>query len=262
MYILIVLIAFLATIIGSISGIGGGVVIKPVMDAISGLPMSTISFLSGTTVLSMTIVSLLRNIKEPKKPRAKIVIPLSIGSVLGGILGKQVFQMVSVAAGNSNGVGMVQNIIMVLLTSMVFIYIQKKSCIKTHTIENPLVSIVLGLFLGLFSAFLGIGGGPINIMALSYFYSLDSKLSALTSLAIIFFSQTSNLITNLVSKSVPPFDVKLLTLMILAAVCGANIGRIVNKKIDNRMVDRLFQALMVIIIALSLFNAIRFGLAL
>ena len=61
MTVIVVITAFIATILGSISGIGGGVIIKPVMDAILDLSASTISFLSGTTVLTMTIVSLLRS---------------------------------------------------------------------------------------------------------------------------------------------------------------------------------------------------------
>ena len=39
------LISLGATTAGAISGIGGGVIIKPVLDAVSGLPVSTISFL-------------------------------------------------------------------------------------------------------------------------------------------------------------------------------------------------------------------------
>ena len=61
MQAVIALTVLIATVLGSISGIGGGVIIKPVMDAISGLSSSQISFLSGTTVLTMTIVSLLRS---------------------------------------------------------------------------------------------------------------------------------------------------------------------------------------------------------
>ena len=55
------LVAILATTIGGISGVGGGVIIKPVMDAVSGLPVATISFLSGCTVLAMTITSMVRS---------------------------------------------------------------------------------------------------------------------------------------------------------------------------------------------------------
>ena len=44
------LVCLLATMAGGISGVGGGVIIKPVMDAVSGLPVAEISFLSGCTV--------------------------------------------------------------------------------------------------------------------------------------------------------------------------------------------------------------------
>lgn len=37
-------ICICATTLGAISGIGGGVIIKPVMDAVSGMSVSTISF--------------------------------------------------------------------------------------------------------------------------------------------------------------------------------------------------------------------------
>ena len=39
------IICVAATVIGSISGVGGGVIIKPVMDAVSGMSVSSISFL-------------------------------------------------------------------------------------------------------------------------------------------------------------------------------------------------------------------------
>ena len=55
------LICLAATTAGGISGVGGGVIIKPVMDAVSGMGVATVSFLSGCTVLAMTITSMLRS---------------------------------------------------------------------------------------------------------------------------------------------------------------------------------------------------------
>jgi uncharacterized membrane protein YfcA len=47
-------VSFFASVIGSICGIGGGVIIKPVLDAVGLYSVSTISFMSGCIVLSMT----------------------------------------------------------------------------------------------------------------------------------------------------------------------------------------------------------------
>ena len=89
------LVVLIATIAGSISGIGGGVLIKPVMDAAFPLTTSQISFLSGTTVLTMTIVSLLRSRKDLKLDLRTLM--LAIGGAIGGIAGKQVFDIVKKA---------------------------------------------------------------------------------------------------------------------------------------------------------------------
>ena len=58
--IIFVLVAFLASVIGCICGIGGGVIIKPVLDAFGLYSVSTISFMSGCIVLSMTTYSVVK----------------------------------------------------------------------------------------------------------------------------------------------------------------------------------------------------------
>ena len=52
LYILFWIVSFGASIAGAICGIGGGVIIKPTLDAFGVLSVSTISFLSGCTVLA------------------------------------------------------------------------------------------------------------------------------------------------------------------------------------------------------------------
>lgn len=255
---LFAIVVFVATVVGSISGIGGGVLIKPVMDAAFDLSTSQISFLSGTTVLTMTIVSLFRSRKELKLDLRTVM--LALGGAVGGIAGKQVFDIVKKAAGNDAFVGLVQNIIMVLLTGMVFVYTMKKASIKTKNFKNPIFSLIVGLFLGVLSSFLGIGGGPINLMVLSYLFSLDTKTSALSSLFIIFFSQVFSLCTSLITNTVPSFDWTILLMMMVCAVVGSTLGRTFSKKMDNKAVDKLFMCLMAVIIALSIFNCVKFGM--
>ena len=49
--IILFIISLLASVVGAICGIGGGVIIKPLVDALNIMPVSEISFLSGCTVL-------------------------------------------------------------------------------------------------------------------------------------------------------------------------------------------------------------------
>ena len=60
MEILVLCIAFGASIVGAICGIGGGVIIKPLLDAFGIASVAEISFLSGCTVLSMSCYSVVK----------------------------------------------------------------------------------------------------------------------------------------------------------------------------------------------------------
>lgn len=259
MIVIVALTVFVATILGSISGIGGGVLIKPVMDAVSGLSTSVISFLSGTTVLTMTVVSLLRSRKGPVRIDRRGTF-LAIGGAVGGLLGKMIFSYMIASVSNRNMVALVQNIIMVILTVSVFFYVRNKARIRMLNIVNPMLCTLIGLFLGVASSFLGIGGGPINIMFLSYFFSMDSKTAALNSLYVIFFSQAVSLISSIVTASVPEFDPAMLAMMMVLAVIGATVGRKLSSRMDERKVDLLFMWLLAVITLISLYNCFRFAL--
>lgn len=60
MQVLVLLVSFFACTVGAICGIGGGIIIKPVLDATGVADVATINFLSGCTVLSMTLYSVLK----------------------------------------------------------------------------------------------------------------------------------------------------------------------------------------------------------
>lgn len=157
MPVIIAVTVFIATIAGSISGIGGGVLIKPVLDATTGMSAGLISFLSGTTVLTMPAVSLLRSRGGEQKISSTTVF-LAVGAAVGGVAGKKIFDIIRNAAGNDAMVSLIQNIIMVFLTAAVFIYTLKKEKVKTLKLENRAAIVTSGLVLGLLSSFLGIGG--------------------------------------------------------------------------------------------------------
>ncbi len=66
-----------ANTIGSISGMGGGIIIKPMMDAIGMHSLVEIAFYSSTAVLSMSIFSTWRQFKNPININIKLALFLS-----------------------------------------------------------------------------------------------------------------------------------------------------------------------------------------
>ncbi len=117
---------------------------------------------------------------------------------------------------------------------------------------------IIGCILGMMSAFLGIGGGPINLVILFYFFSMGTKQAAAYSLYIIMFSQTASLISSLVTRQVPEFTFLMIALMVICGVLGGLAGSRANKKIEERYVDRLFLGLMVVIILINIYNIIKY----
>lgn len=258
--LLFFLVSFAASIAGAICGIGGGVIIKPVLDLFGWASVSTISFLSGCTVLSMSCYSVGKSMLTGEKSVAlKTGTPLAVGAAVGGIVGKELFGIVKALFENQNSVGAVPAVCLMLITIGTLVYTVFKGRIKTLRIENPLACIFIGLFLGVLSSFLGIGGGPINLVVLYFFFSMDTKTAAANSLYIILFSQITSLISTIVSRSIPPFDIKTVVFMVCGGIAGGIVGRIFNKRLNNTAVDKLFMGLMFIIILISAYNAIKYS---
>ena len=252
-------VSFFASIVGAICGIGGGVIIKPVLDLFGWASVSAISFLSGCTVLAMSCYSVGRSLAAGEKAvDLHTGTPLAIGGAVGGVIGKQLFTAIRNAAPDPDMVGGVQAVCLALVTLMTLAYTLKKAHIRTKKIDSAALCLAIGLVLGIMSSFLGIGGGPINLVVLFYFFSMDTKTAAANSLYVILFSQLASLIATLVTGTVPPFAVHTLVLMVLGGIGGGMVGRKINKRLDGDAVDKLFTVLMAVIIAISVYNAWRY----
>lgn len=174
--------------------------------------------------------------------------------------GKQLFSAVRALFSNPNTVGAIQAGCLAVITAGTLAYTIFKSRIKTLHISSVAVCICIGLALGLASSFLGIGGGPINLVVLFFFFGMDTKTASQNSLYIILFSQITSLLTTLVTRSVPEFAWSALVLMVCGGIGGGMAGRAVNKRMDNAAVDKLFMCLMIVIIFISIFNTVQYSI--
>ncbi len=255
------IICFVASVIGAICGIGGGIIIKPSLDAFGLFDVATISFLSSTTVLALTTYSVYRN-KRSGISDVSIMdrMPLIIGSVAGGIGGKALFDLLISIIGNLPIIGIIQAACLIVVTFGTLVFTLNKSRITPMHVHSSWVAMFIGCALGLISSFLGIGGGPINLVVLFFFFSMPTKTAVQNSLTIIFFSQLANLIISFVSGRIPAFDPSVLALMIAGGIVGGMVGRKINKHISEHTVDKLFVGLMGFIILLNGYNIAQFML--
>lgn len=247
-------ICFAASVTGAVCGIGGGVIIKPLLDAFHVMDVAAISFLSGCTVLSMTAYSVAKSRRDGSHIDKETGFPLAIGAAFGGVAGKWIFSYIAAWNPDRNRVGAVQAACLLLVTAGTLIYTLYKEKIPARHVKDPVRCILIGLFLGILSSFLGIGGGPINLVVLFYFFSMTTKTAAENSLYIIFFSQIASLLSSIITKNIPDFEFALLILMSAGGIAGGIVGRSLNKRIAEKTVDRLFIALMAGIILLNIYN--------
>lgn len=255
MIIIYFVIALLATTLGSMSGIGGGVIIKPILDFLGDFNLSTIGVLSSFTVFSMAIVSIFKQIKYKFKLEVKKTAFIGLGSIVGGLLGEKLLKLILTLIDQSF-ITILQNFILAILLILVYIYMNNKDRFKSYHIENLIACSLIGLLLGTIASFLSIGGGPINVCVLTLFFSMNTKEAAVNSIITILFSQGSKLVTIATSTGFSIFDLSLLPVMIIGGILGGLIGSRLNKLFTGDVILKVFNTVVLFLILLNIYNII------
>lgn len=258
MTIILYIVSMLACLVGKLCGMGGGVIIKPVLDAYGIWDIEKVNFLSACTVFGMCFWSVGKLfIKHESQITLQTSTPLGIGAALGGIIGKLLFSELQQIL-NANKAGGIQALFLLMVTFITLLYTIKKNSFLSFHVSGVMKSVAIGLFLGSLGAFLGIGGGPINMGILYLFYSMSTKVAAQNSLYIIFISQGTGLLKVLISGEIPAVSVEILFGMIFFGVLGSEIGSRINVRIAEQTVTYLFKCTMLLIMVISIYNMIHY----
>lgn len=185
-YMIYFFIAVSATIIGSMTGMGGGVIMKPLMDVLHDFDVETIGLISSVTVFSMSAVSIGKQMKEKSRIPFPIALPLSMGSVIGGYAGQAMLENIIEVSHIRSIAVILQNLALGILVLGVIVYMYKKDRIPGKELSGYPACFLTGGFLGICSSFLGIGGGPMNVALIIYLFSMDTKTASRCSLVTIF----------------------------------------------------------------------------
>lgn len=259
MYLLCLLVTVCACITGKICGMGGGVIIKPVLDALNIASPAQINFLSGCTVIGMSGWSVGKSmLKEKSQIDFKVSTPLAVGAAIGGIVGKSFYSMAAGMFSNPDRAGGVQAAILFVLTAGTLGYTVNKAKITSCRMTGPVICVIIGLGLGIMGSFLGIGGGPFNMAVFYFFFSMNTKKAASNSLYVILISQITGALSNVVSGSLPPVSIPLLAAMVFCGIAGSEIGNRVNRHLNETQVTRLFEAAMLLVMGICIYNMYRF----
>lgn len=230
----------LATTLGAIAGIGGGVIIKPVFDIFKFHDTATISFYSSLIVLSMSTISIFKLIKKGVKFQRNIISYISLGSIIGGIFGENLLNTYISSMAFSKDLSYLQNELLLISLILILLYSIFNSKFRTFKIRSNISIFTIGFILGIISIFLGIGGGPLNILLLTLFFSYDQRESACYSIGIIFFAQISKLLTIILRGDICKYEISILPILCILAVIGGYVGTHLNRSLKLSSIKKIY----------------------
>ena len=247
----ILLIVSIGMLVGGLSGlfgVGGGFLMTPLLIFL-GIPPAVAVGTEAPHVLASSVSGVIAHWRK-KNVDFKMGIFLIIGGLIGSTLGVNLFKIL-------RGYGQIDMIIQLLfvvflgIVGLSMLFESSRTTIRkyrtTSTIRTKLHQhswihglpfkmrfhrsklyistippIIIGFFVGVLSAMMGVGGGFIMIPALVYILGMSTSVVVGTSLFhIIFVTANSTFFQSYLNQTV---DIVLAVLMIIGGVIGAQIG--------------------------------------
>ena len=100
--------------------------------------------------------------------------------------------------------------------------------------ENIVLAFFVGLFLGAISIFLAIGGGPLNVSLFVIIFHFTMKQSSVYSIATIFFSQITKIISIVASAQYQMFDMKMIPMLIILQLLAVILVQFGTRKFHQQ----------------------------
>jgi len=230
-------LGFVAGILGSMIGLGGGVIVVPVLTFL-GFPPTVAASNSLFAALSNAIAS---TISYSKQKRIVYSLGLKLGllSIPGTVLG---------ALFSTDVAPDIFKILFgfVLIASAAYIFLRKKIEAKEKTISKQMMLFAVGasFFAGIISSFFGIGGGIIFVPLMIVGMGMAMKKAAPTSQMILLFASFSGVVVHSLLGH-PDF----LQAGLLAV--GSFFGGLVGARLSIDIKERYLQILVSVVILIA-----------
>jgi uncharacterized protein len=244
-------------------GIGGGLVFVPFLFyflPVLGVPESGVFYSAiGTSLLSGAIASsnsaLLHFKSKNTFPRKALLI--AAGSVITAFITP--FFVINV---HSRILEIIFAVIMLTVAVRMFI---EQNGNKKPLLHEPLKDgylIILGLFVGVLSAFTGLGGGIVYVPAMIYLFLVDVKKSIGTSAIVTALTMISSAIAFLMIGGVNALSFSVASYVYIGAAIplgvGAVLGSILGVKLtlrsSNVLIKKIFSMILLVVVIRILVN--------
>ncbi len=276
----ILLIIFIGMVVGGLSGlfgVGGGFLMTPLLIFL-GIPPVVAVGTEAPHVLASSVSGVIAHWRR-KNVDFKMGFFLLIGGVIGSTAGVNLFKLL-------NTFGQIDIVIQILFliflgfigftmafesakttiskyrtTSSIRTKLHQHSWIhglpfklrfhRSKLYISAIPPIIIGFFVGILSAMMGVGGGFIMIPAMVYILGMSTNVVVGTSLfQIIFVTANSTFFQSYLNQTV---DIILASLMIVGGVIGAQIGARLGSKLKAEYLRGIL-AILVLLVCAKIFT--------
>lgn len=260
--ILLLTTGLCAGIIGSVIGLGGGIIIVPAvlyfhnsLGLLDGLTPQTAVGISTVMMIFTGLSSTLAYIKY-KTVDYKSGLIFFLGSGPGGIIGSYVNKVLDL---NSFNIFFGSFIIIVSIILLIKDKLKPSKMIESATLKKtfqdkdgkeyiygyrPIVAIAICFFVGFCSGLFGIGGGSLIVPAMILLFLFPPHVAVATSMFLVFLSSITNSITHIALGNVIwPYALALIP----GAWVGAKIGAYVNTKLKSSTLVSILRIMLLVI---------------
>jgi uncharacterized membrane protein YfcA len=187
--IYILLASLLAGLVGALLGIGGGMIVVPVLTLVVGVDIRYAVAASLVAVVATSCGAAARNL-ENGLAHFRLATVLEVATVTGALCGVYFFTRIS-----SHSLYLLFGIVLYLIVGLAFFKRSSSGEVSNHPwsarlgigtgVDHPVAALPVGFmvmfFAGIFSAMLGIGSGIFKVLALDTAMKLPFKISTATS---------------------------------------------------------------------------------
>ncbi|MDH3204354.1 MAG: sulfite exporter TauE/SafE family protein [Nitrosopumilus sp.] len=242
----LIFLGFAAGILGSMLGLGGGIIVVPVLTFLGFSPTAAASN-SLFAALSNAVAS---TISYSRQKRIEFSLGLKLGllSIPGTVLGAVISTDVTP--------GIFKILFgLVLIASTAYIFLRKKIETREKTLSLQMIIFAIGasFFAGIISAFFGIGGGIIFVPLMVAGMGMAMKKAAPTSQLILLFSSLSGVITHSILGH-PDFTQA--GFLAIGSFVGGLVGARLSLEIKERYLQILVSAVILIASAKLFFDSL------
>lgn len=230
-------LGFAAGLLGSMIGLGGGVIVVPVLTFL-GFPPTVAASNSLFAALSNATASTISYSKQ-KRIEYSLGVKLGLLSIPGTVLGAII---------STDVASDIFKILFgfVLIASAAYIFLRKKIETKEKTISRQMIVFAIGasFFAGIISSFFGIGGGIIFVPLMVVGMGMAMKKAAPTSQMILLFASLSGVVVHSFLGH-PDF------LQAGFLAIGSFIGGLVGARLSVDIKERYLQILVSVVILIA-----------